>query len=406
MESIAHRRAALDRATTAASRAGDRWVVNSRRGRRTGEARSCVARATNRPSDGDAVGDASTRASESKSSTVDDAATAPAWRRANSRANQKPIWETDIEAEFERVERLKREREESRRANASGGVGLSRARMLDDMSLDLSAALRSKKREGEEAEVKEPKALTDGTPSMFTSSTVNPALKYVDKDGRVKGEPTALDLATTNKAASKYNLAGWNYAPTRAEKGRWQREWEKAERAKAARTPGYRPASSLSIKSKIKDATFMPVKAFADLTDEEKAARRAADAAKYAKIKEDLLLTTAGMAGSGAIAAFAVGGNNMGYSWLLGAAGAILYVRLLSGKAESEQAGQGGPPSILVPVILFMALNRWNAFFSADVGVTLTPIPMLLAFFTYKPASILQALKDVIENPEDAETEA
>ena len=83
------------------------------------------------------------------------------------------------------------------------------------------------------------------------------------------------------------------------------------------RTPGYRPESSLSIKSKIKDQTFAPVKAFADLTDEEKAARRAADQAKYAKIKEDLFLTTAGMAGSGAVAAFAVGGTNMGYSWLL-----------------------------------------------------------------------------------------
>ena len=145
----------------------------------------------------------------------------------------------------------------------------------------------------------------------------------------------------------------------------------------------------------------MPQKAFADLTDEEKARRRAEDEAKYKKIKEDLLLTTAGMAGSGAVAAFAVGGYNMGFSWLLGAAGAIVYVRLLSGKAESEGGGQGGPPSILVPVILFMALNRYNFFFAEDLGVTLTPIPMLLAFFTYKPASILQAFKDVLGADED-----
>ena len=244
--------------------------------------------------------------------------------------------------------------------------------------------------------------LSDGASALFADASRDPALRYVDKNGRVKGEPTALDLATTKKGDSKYNLRGWNYAPTRAEKGRWQREWEKAERAKALRTPGYRPQSGIAIKSKIKDATFMPVKAFADLTDEEKAARRAADQAKYAKIKEDLLLTTAGMAGSGAVAAFAVGGANMGYSWLLGAAGAIVYVRLLSGKAESESV-QGGPPSILVPVILFMALNRWNTLFAADVGVSLTPIPMLLAFFTYKPASVLQAFKDVLANPEDAD---
>jgi ATP synthase protein I len=28
---------------------------------------------------------------------------------------------------------------------------------------------------------------------------------------------------------------------------------------------------------------------------------------------------------------------------------------------------------------------------------------MLLAFFTYKPASVLQAFKDVLANPEDAD---
>jgi hypothetical protein len=38
---------------------------------------------------------------------------------------------------------------------------------------------------------------------------------------------SAIDLATTNKSVSKYDLDGWNYAPTRAEQARWQREWEK-----------------------------------------------------------------------------------------------------------------------------------------------------------------------------------
>ena len=305
---------------------------------------------------------------------------------------------------------MKRDREAKRAAaNAGAGLGFGRAKMLDDLNVDLSASLRRRGDDEEEEEEEEEDEEEDGEDKLLgdgiLTSPADPMLRYVDKDGRVKGEPTALDLATTKKGDSKYNLRGWNYAPTRAEKGRWQREWEKAERAKAMRTPGYRPESSLSIKSKIKDQTFAPVKAFADLTDEEKAARRAADQAKYAKIKEDLFLTTAGMAGSGAVAAFAVGGTNMGYSWLLGAAGAIAYVRLLSGKAESANV-QGGPPSILVPVILFMALNRWNALASQDVGVTLSPIPMLLAFFTYKPASVLQAFKDVLENSEDEEETA
>ena len=339
----------------------------------------------------------------------DEFAVRPAWESERNAANRRPIWETDIDAEYARVEKMKRDREAKRAAaNAGAGLGFGRAKMLDDLNVDLSASLRRRgddeeeeEEEEDEEEDGEDKLLGDGS----LTSPADPMLRYVDKDGRVKGEPTALDLATTKKGDSKYNLRGWNYAPTRAEKGRWQREWEKAERAKAMRTPGYRPESSLSIKSKIKDQTFAPVKAFADLTDEEKAARRAADQAKYAKIKEDLFLTTAGMAGSGAVAAFAVGGTNMGYSWLLGAAGAIAYVRLLSGKAESANV-QGGPPSILVPVILFMALNRWNALASQDVGVTLSPIPMLLAFFTYKPASVLQAFKDVLENSEDEEETA
>ena len=341
----------------------------------------------------------------------DEFAVRPAWESERNAANRRPIWETDIDAEYARVEKMKADREAKRAAaNAGAGLGFGRAKMLDDLNVDLSASLRRRgdddeeedeEDEEEDEEDDEDKLLGDGS----LTSPADPMLRYVDKDGRVKGEPTALDLATTKKGDSKYNLRGWNYAPTRAEKGRWQREWEKAERAKAMRTPGYRPESSLSIKSKIKDQTFAPVKAFADLTDEEKAARRAADRAKYAKIKEDLFLTTAGMAGSGAVAAFAVGGTNMGYSWLLGAAGAIAYVRLLSGKAESANV-QGGPPSILVPVILFMALNRWNALASQDVGVTLSPIPMLLAFFTYKPASVLQAFKDVLENSEDEEETA
>jgi len=348
---------------------------------------------------------ASTRGGDSKD---DEDAVRPAWESERNAANKRPIWETDIDAEYARVEKMKADRAARRAAaNAGAGLGFGRAKMLDDLNVDLSASLQRRDAEEDEDEEDEDEAKSDrdkllGDGTRSSTSPENPVLRYVDKDGRVKGEPTALDLATTQKGDSKYNLRGWNYAPTRAEKGRWQREWEKSERVKAMRTPGYRPQSSLSIKSKIKDQTFTPVKAFADLTDEEKAARRAADQAKYAKIKEDLLLTTAGMAGSGAVAAFAVGGTNMGYSWLLGAAGAIAYVRLLSGKAESSNV-QGGPPSILVPVILFMALNRWNALASQDVGVTLSPIPMLLAFFTYKPASVLQAFKDVLENPEGEE---
>ena len=59
----------------------------------------------------------------------------------------------------------------------------------------------------------------------------------------------------------------------------------------------------------------------------------------------------------------------------------------------------------MVPVILFMALNRWNTFFADDVGVALSPVPMLLGFFTYKPASVFQAFRDILdEEGEDEES--
>jgi ATP synthase protein I len=45
---------------------------------------------------------------------------------------------------------------------------------------------------------------------------------------------SAIDLATTDKSASKFDLDGWNYAPTRAEQARWQREWEKGEAIQAS----------------------------------------------------------------------------------------------------------------------------------------------------------------------------
>jgi ATP synthase protein I len=50
-----------------------------------------------------------------------------------------------------------------------------------------------------------------------------------------------------------------------------------------------------------------------------------------------------------------------------------------------------------------MALNRWNLFFAEDVGLVLTPLPMLLGFFTYKPASIFQAFRDILEEGEKDE---
>jgi hypothetical protein len=41
----------------------------------------------------------------------------------------------DIDAEFDRVERARRERETKREARANAGLGFGRARMLDDLGV-------------------------------------------------------------------------------------------------------------------------------------------------------------------------------------------------------------------------------------------------------------------------------
>ena len=340
------------------------------------------------------------------------------------------MWEVDIEGEFARMERRAREAEEAERVEAAQGLGFGRLAELDAMDVDLTDRLVKKKppagaatnaastagaadgvletvakdAEEEEEEEEEEAEYTVVFGRRVKVAGAKKAKKLVAgdaNDGR-----SAIDLATTDKNASKYDLDGWNYAPTRAEQSRWQREWEKGEAIRAAKNPVY-AKSKFSTKQlkKLRPKDLKPTVPGRELTAAEKAERQRAIDESYVKVKQNLLLTTAGLCGSGTVAAFFVGGTNLGASFAFGSAGALFYVKLLASKAEAEGGGQGGPPSILVPVILFMALNRWNTFFAEDVGLTLAPVPMLLGFFTYKPASIFQAFRDVLEEEQKSEGE-
>jgi ATP synthase protein I len=296
--------------------------------------------------------------------------------RSLGKTDYKPVWETDIEAEFKRKEIAEKEKEREKVQKEATGLGFARVNMLNDMDVDIGEKVREieerKKREQEEAKTNQKKKLT------------------------------ALDLATTNKTDSKYNLEGWNYAPTKAERARWANEWAKAERAKAAKNPSYRPMSRQMLNRTIKDSDWeMRNQADAKVQEtptEVQLRRRKEDEERLEKSKKDLFTGTIGLCVAGFIGALFAGSNtNILCSWVLGSSGSLLYVRLLSQKADS-QGGQGGPPTILVPVVLFMALNRFNALGGTDVtGITLTPIPMLLAFFSYKPASLFQGLRDLVD---------
>lgn len=317
----------------------------------------------------------------------------PVWQRKNVR-----MWEVDIEAEFERQERREREAKERQQKEAASGLGFGRLNDLNDMNVDLSAQLRAKK----------PDAAEKLTIPGLASPQVSPGGDAKERKalpGTSASSPTsAIDLATTNKQVSKYDLDGWNYAPTRAEQKRWQREWEKGEQMRAAKNPVYAKSKfSTRQMKKLQPKDLKPTVGGRELTEAEKAERRRTADDAYLRVKENLLLTTAGLCGSGTVGAFAVGGVPLGASFAVGSAGALFYVKLLASKAEAGGGGQGGPPSILVPVILFMALNRWNFFFADDVGVTLSPIPMLLGFFTYKPASIFQAFRDILEEEQNGD---
>ena len=316
------------------------------------------------------------------------------WENKNVR-----MWDVDLEAEFERQERRKREEEERDRKEAASGLGFGNLAMLDDMSVDLSSQLRRADSVDEDEDA--PLAIGDGT-----SSSASPAAKKkkLPPGTRASVALEAIDAATSNKKVSKYDLDGWNYAPTRAEQSRWQREWEKGEAIRASKNPVYAKSKfSTRQMKKLRPKDLKPTVGGRELTEAEKEERRRTSDDAYVRVKQNLLLTTAGLCGSGTLGAFAVGGVPLGASFAFGSAGALFYVKLLASKAESRGGGQGGPPSILVPVILFMALNRWNTLFAPDVGIELAPIPMLIGFFTYKPASVFQAFRDILEEEQDEE---
>ena len=290
------------------------------------------------------------------------------------KSEYRPVWENDIDAEFRRKERFEKERQQEEEKKSNSGLGFGRVNMMDDLSVDIGQQVREiEKKKKEEAK------------------------ERAERGKRLN----ALDLATTDKGDSKYNLDGWNYAPTKAERSRWANEWAKAERAKAAKNPSYRPMSRQMLNRTIKDSDWK-MRNEADKKTQETPTelqfrRRKEDEMRLEQSKRDLFTGTAGLCVAGGVGAVFAGSNaSVLASWALGSFGSLLYVRLLSQKADS-QGGQGGPPTILVPVVLFMALNRFNALGGADfTGVTLTPIPMLLAFFSYKPASLFQGVRDLV----------
>jgi ATP synthase protein I len=126
-----------------------------------------------------------------------------------------------------------------------------------------------------------------------------------------------------------------------------QREWEKGEAIQASKNPVWAKSkfSTRQLK-KLRPKDLKPTVPGRELTEVEKQARRREADDTYVRVKKNLLLTTAGLCGSGTVGAFFVGGVPLGASFALGSAGALFYVKLLSSKAEAGGGDKAArPPS-------------------------------------------------------------
>jgi len=83
-------------------------------------------------------------------------------------------------------------------------------------------------------------------------------------------------------------------------------------------------------------------------------------------------------------------GRDVAASYGVGALAGFLYLRSLSRSVDGFGSGLGGAgsPRLLIPVILAAGYNRYNSLVADETGVTLSLLPMLVGFFTYKVAVV------------------
>lgn len=288
-------------------------------------------------------------------------------------------WNMDIAFEVEKDERSAIRQAEKKEAERKKGRGAS-------LKLAEAKALE----QAEELDL----------PSQSEQEEGKSKAKQLIEKKREGLQLTAVDLATTHKQQSKYHLDGWNYAPTRKEVERWQRQWEKAQKQKDPREEPVKRPSPRDVISRAAPSR--------ELSEEERYERYRQSQVEYESLKRNLVLTTAGIAGVGTLLSGLLGGVDSGASFAIGSLGAVVYLRLLARKADSKGSdgsggGGGGPPSILVPAILFMGYNRWNTLAGPEVDHYASLLPLFLGFFTYKPVTLLQAFKDLSKDDEGQE---
>ncbi|RDX65685.1 atpI [Mucuna pruriens] len=177
------------------------------------------------------------------------------------------------------------------------------------------------------------------------------------------------------------NRVKYKSAPTRREQEKWGR-------ATKAATGG-------------SDVMFREIKQSRE--DPKVLAARAEE--QYNKLKRKLQILTMGIGGVGLVSAYVSYTPEIAASFGAGFLGSLVYIRMLGSSVDSLKTdgakglvkGAIGQPRLLVPVVLVMIYNRWNAILVPEFGsMHLELIPMLVGFFTYKIATFAQAIEEAI----------
>ncbi|KAJ1415775.1 hypothetical protein SESBI_17836 [Sesbania bispinosa] len=190
--------------------------------------------------------------------------------------------------------------------------------------------------------------------------------------------------AATDVTESESKRVRWKLAATRREQEKW-------DRASKAATGG-------------SDVMFRELRQSRE--DPEVLAARAQE--QYDKLKNKLQILTLGIGGVGLASAYVSYSPEIAASFGAGLLGSFAYIRMLGSSVDSLRTdgaksfvkGAVGQPRLLVPVVLVMIYNRWNAILVPEFGsMHLELIPMLVGFFTYKIATFVQAIEEAITLP-------
>eukprot|EP01025_Chloroclados_australasicus_P069950 TRINITY_DN996_c1_g1_i13.p2 TRINITY_DN996_c1_g1~~TRINITY_DN996_c1_g1_i13.p2 ORF type:complete len:339 (-),score=45.54 TRINITY_DN996_c1_g1_i13:413-1348(-) len=126
--------------------------------------------------------------------------------------------------------------------------------------------------------------------------------------------------------------------------------------------------------------------------DQEREAVLLAEKQRYQQLQFEFQLWTLALTAVSFSVTYSFYTKEVAASYLLGALGGFVYLRLLNRSVDGigtfSVGSLAGQPRLLIPVILVLAFNRWNGLYADDFSLKLQLLPTLIGFFTYKGAVI------------------